>query len=97
MKLIIDTEKRTIEAEGNTTEAIYDIIGGCDIEFSRKIEAVRLGNESMANFIPVGRVGLSISNLHAVERKEAGEVVPVPEPPEDRDVRTPGFLDLLKK
>lgn len=71
MKLIIDTEKSTVEIDGKNISAIYDVHGEIDLVFCRKIDCAEntvldLYKEHPA---PVGKLILSISPIFAVERE----------------------------
>jgi len=97
MKLIIDTEKMTVEAEGKTTKALFKIYEEPNIEFSRKVVSGCIDNV----YTPILLAGTSLSiSLFAVREESEPEYLTLdnnpPEPPEDRDVRIPGFRDFFK-
>jgi hypothetical protein len=67
MKLIIDTEKMTVEAEGKTTKALFKIYEKPDIELNRKITLENMDYWAAPVF---GATTLSISLFAVREENE---------------------------
>ena len=71
MKLIIDTAKNTIEIEGKNIITTYDVHGEIYFVLSRKIDCEENTelDEQQEHPAQIGKLTLSISPIHAVERE----------------------------